>query len=71
MFYITGSLTALEVTPIGQASQIFDQAVKDLSWTKALAYLASSSLTKKKSFITTKPGPNVINLFTVIIYEFL
>jgi hypothetical protein len=34
-----------------------------------LAYLASPSATKKKSFITLTPGANVIKLFTAVIYH--
>jgi hypothetical protein len=36
-----------------------------LPGTKALNYLALSSATKKKSFITLIPGGNVIKLFLV------
>jgi hypothetical protein len=34
-----------------------------------VAYLASSSAMKKKSFITLTPGVDVINLFTALLHE--
>ncbi len=35
-----------------------------------LAYFKGAQLLKKKSFITMAPEPNVIKLFTAIIYKF-
>jgi hypothetical protein len=42
-----------------------------ISWKNTLAYSATKSMTKKKGFITLAPGPNVMELFTTVIYEFV
>jgi len=43
---------------------------KIIASTNALAYLAASSATKEKRFITLTPGANVIKLFTALSYAF-
>jgi hypothetical protein len=43
--------------------QMLDKTGKRLPGTNTLAYLASSSATKEKSFKTLTPGANVIKLF--------
>ena len=42
---------------------------KGLPGTNTLAYYESSKITDVLSFITLPPGPNVIKLFTAVIYE--
>jgi hypothetical protein len=42
---------------------------KVVASTNTLAYLASSTVMKEKSFITLKPGVGAIKLFTTVIYE--
>jgi hypothetical protein len=46
--------------------QILDWTGKGLPGTNTLAYLASSSATKKKSFITLTPGVDVRKLFFLV-----
>jgi hypothetical protein len=43
---------------------------KVIASTNTLAYLASSTVTKEKCFITLTPGPNIIKLFTDRRYEY-
>ena len=43
---------------------------KGLPGTNSLAYYERSYLTAVKSFITLRPGPNVIKLFMSVIYGF-
>jgi hypothetical protein len=49
--------------------QMLHQTEKLLLLTNTLAYLASLSVTKEKSFITLTPGKNVIKLFILLVYE--
>jgi len=42
-----------------------------LPGTNALAYLTSAIVVEEKVFIRLRPGPNVMKLFTSVIYEFL
>jgi hypothetical protein len=43
---------------------------KSLPGTNTLAYLASLSATKEKSFTTLTPGANVVKIFTDVSYYF-
>jgi hypothetical protein len=45
-----------------------DQAGKGCKGTNTLAYFNRTPMTTKRGFITLTPGPNVIELFTGIIY---
>jgi hypothetical protein len=46
-------------------------SLKKYSRPNTLAYFASGSVTKQKSFITTPLVLNTIKLFSTVIYEFL
>jgi len=62
MLYSWGRLLALATNNI--------LGWKGLPGTETLAYYKNSYITDVKFYTTLGPGPNVIKLFTAVIYEF-
>jgi hypothetical protein len=57
------------------SSLLWSEAPEKIGWkgfrrTNTLDYCENSQITDIKCFITLRPGSNVINPFTVVIYEF-